>query len=69
MRRSPPISGESYPALDPLPEQTNPAVIYTEDVATKVTRGVRRRCFKCHTIDTSTWRRSDRNPGKVVSRL
>ncbi|KAF8158556.1 hypothetical protein B0H34DRAFT_709362 [Crassisporium funariophilum] len=26
----------------------------------------RRRCFNCGTIDTSTWRRSKRNPGKVV---
>lgn len=41
--------------------------IYTDDAATKLSDRVRRRCFNCCTTDTSTWRRSSLNPGKVVS--
>ncbi|KAJ8094012.1 hypothetical protein PM082_009899 [Marasmius tenuissimus] len=41
-------------------------ITYTEDAATKLSDRVRRRCFNCGTIDTSTWRRSNLNPGKVL---
>lgn len=41
--------------------------IYTDDASTKLSDRVRRRCFNCCTTDTSTWRRSSLNPGKVVS--
>ncbi|KAJ7598132.1 hypothetical protein C8J56DRAFT_769335 [Mycena floridula] len=40
--------------------------MYTEDAATKLSDRVRRRCFNCCTTDTSTWRRSNLNPGKVL---
>ena len=42
--------------------------IYTDDATTKLNDRVRRRCFNCCTTDTSTWRRSSLNPGKVVSK-
>jgi hypothetical protein len=42
-------------------------VIHTDDAATKLSDKVRRRCFNCCTSDTSTWRRSNLSPGKVVS--
>ena len=42
--------------------------IYTDDVSTKLNDRIRRRCFNCCTTDTSTWRRSSLNPGKVVSK-
>lgn len=41
-------------------------VLYTEDAATKLSNRVRRRCFNCFTTNTSTWRRSSLNPGKMV---
>jgi hypothetical protein len=41
--------------------------IYTDDATTKLNDRIRRRCFNCCTTDTSTWRRSSLNPGKVVS--
>ncbi|KAF8220564.1 hypothetical protein L208DRAFT_1333095 [Tricholoma matsutake] len=43
------------------------AIIHTDDAATKLSDRVRRRCFNCCTTDTSTWRRSNLSPGKVVS--
>ncbi|TEB37030.1 hypothetical protein FA13DRAFT_1570446, partial [Coprinellus micaceus] len=41
-------------------------VIHTDDAATKLSDRVRRRCFNCCTTDTSTWRRSNLSPGKVL---
>ena len=43
------------------------AVTFTNDAATKLTDGIRRRCFNCCTTDTTTWRRSKVSPGKIVS--
>ncbi|KAI0259389.1 hypothetical protein BC834DRAFT_814345, partial [Gloeopeniophorella convolvens] len=40
--------------------------VYTDDATTKLNDRVRRRCFNCCTTDTSTWRRSSLNPGKVL---
>ncbi|KAJ7618078.1 hypothetical protein FB45DRAFT_688270, partial [Roridomyces roridus] len=39
---------------------------FTDDVATKLSDTVRRKCFNCRTIETSTWRRSNISPGKVL---
>ncbi|KAG6335521.1 hypothetical protein ID866_3575 [Astraeus odoratus] len=50
----------------PLPGQNHYAVGYTDDAATKLSDRVRRRCFNCCTTDTSTWRRSNLSPGKVL---
>ncbi|EIN09394.1 hypothetical protein PUNSTDRAFT_51669 [Punctularia strigosozonata HHB-11173 SS5] len=41
-------------------------IVHTDDAATKLSDRVRRRCFNCCTTDTSTWRRSSLNPGKVL---
>ncbi|KAH9931791.1 uncharacterized protein B0H18DRAFT_952490 [Fomitopsis serialis] len=41
-------------------------IIYTNDAATKLSDRVRRKCYNCHTTDTSTWRRSSLTPGKVL---
>ncbi|KAJ7443699.1 hypothetical protein FB451DRAFT_1413534 [Mycena latifolia] len=41
-------------------------VVFTDDAATKLSDRVRRRCFNCCTTDTSTWRRSNLSPGKVL---
>ncbi|KAJ7187392.1 hypothetical protein C8R46DRAFT_288939 [Mycena filopes] len=41
-------------------------VVHTDDAATKFSDRVRRRCLNCCTTDTSTWRRSNLSPGKVL---
>jgi hypothetical protein len=48
------------------PQRTND-IITTDDATRKLSDRVRRRCFNCCTTDTSTWRRSNLSPGKVVS--
>ncbi|KAF8160030.1 hypothetical protein B0H34DRAFT_797211 [Crassisporium funariophilum] len=50
----------------PLPGQAPVTIVHTDDAATKLTDGIRRRCFNCCTTDTSTWRRSNLSPGKVL---
>ncbi|KAH7885693.1 hypothetical protein F5I97DRAFT_1136553 [Phlebopus sp. FC_14] len=50
----------------PLPGQSHYSIGYTDDAATKLSDRVRRRCFNCCTTDTSTWRRSNLSPGKVL---
>lgn len=50
----------------PHPSQSNVQVVHTDDAATKLSDRVRRRCFNCCTTDTSTWRRSNLSPGKVL---
>ncbi|KAJ7744046.1 hypothetical protein DFH07DRAFT_717633, partial [Mycena maculata] len=42
------------------------AVVHTDDAGTKLSQTVRRRCFNCCTTETSTWRRSNLSPGKVL---
>lgn len=53
-----------------VPSQSYPGqatyVIHTDDAATKLSDRVRRKCYNCRTTDTSTWRRSNLVPGKVV---
>jgi hypothetical protein len=51
----------------PYPGRNTSGIVYTDDAATKLSDRVRRRCFNCCTTDTSTWRRSNLSPGKVVS--
>jgi hypothetical protein len=58
------ISGGAH-EVDPGQQLFN--AIYTDDATTKLNDRIRRRCFNCCTTDTSTWRRSSLNPGKVVS--
>ncbi|KAJ7616920.1 hypothetical protein DFH06DRAFT_1012627 [Mycena polygramma] len=41
-------------------------VVHTDDAGTKLSNSVRRRCFNCCTTETSTWRRSNLSPGKVL---
>ncbi|KAJ6514463.1 hypothetical protein C8R47DRAFT_1001721 [Mycena vitilis] len=59
-----------HPSTIPSAAQGTPTVpvqvIHTDDAATKLSDRVRRRCFNCCTTDTSTWRRSNLSPGKVL---
>ncbi|KAK2459253.1 hypothetical protein APHAL10511_008730 [Amanita phalloides] len=57
---------DSYTHSYPLTGQAPVASIYTDDANTKLSDRVRRRCFNCCTTDTSTWRRSNLSPGKVL---
>ncbi|KAM6496538.1 hypothetical protein JOM56_007011 [Amanita muscaria] len=57
---------DAYNHPYPLPGQAAVASIYTDDANTKLSDRVRRRCFNCCTTDTSTWRRSNLSPGKVL---
>jgi len=53
----------------PLPGQTSMSVVHTDDAFMKLSDRLCRWCFNCRTTDTSTWRRSNLSPGKVVSSL
>ncbi|KAL0955261.1 hypothetical protein HGRIS_004152 [Hohenbuehelia grisea] len=57
---------DAYGMPYPLPGQTSLGITHTDDAATKLSDRVRRRCFNCCTTDTSTWRRSNLSPGKVL---
>lgn len=57
---------DAYSHPYPIPGQPQVASIYTDDANTKLSERVRRRCFNCCTTDTSTWRRSNLSPGKVL---
>ncbi|TFK66673.1 hypothetical protein BDN72DRAFT_133754 [Pluteus cervinus] len=57
---------DSYHHSYPIPGQATQHTILTDDAATKLSDRVRRRCFNCCTTDTSTWRRSNLSPGKVL---
>lgn len=41
-------------------------ISYTDEANTKLSNRIRRRCFNCKAIETSTWRRSVLTPGKLV---
>ncbi|KAI9444521.1 hypothetical protein H4582DRAFT_1793891, partial [Lactarius indigo] len=41
-------------------------VVYTDDSRRKLGDGVRRWCFNCRAVETSTWRRSSLSPGKLL---
>ncbi|OAX34664.1 hypothetical protein K503DRAFT_698321 [Rhizopogon vinicolor AM-OR11-026] len=67
MTHSTQSSGRDNPQLSyPLPGQNYQAICFTDDASTKLSDRVRRRCFNCCTTDTSTWRRSNLSPGKVL---
>ena len=57
---SPPEQLPSSTYQDRLPCQTS-------DLNTRLTQAIKRRCFNCCTTDTSAWRRSRLNRGKLVS--
>ena len=63
------ISGGAHEIAYHYPAQQQFNAIYTDDATTKLNDRIRRRCFNCCTTDTSTWRRSSLNPGKVVSKI
>ncbi|KAI9451736.1 hypothetical protein BJY52DRAFT_84398 [Lactarius psammicola] len=60
------ISGGAHDLAYHYPGQHQFNAIYTDDATTKLNDRIRRRCFNCCTTDTSTWRRSSLNPGKVL---
>jgi hypothetical protein len=62
------ISGGAHEINYHYTGQQHINAIYTDDATTKLNDRIRRRCFNCCTTDTSTWRRSSLNPGKVVSK-
>lgn len=41
-------------------------IIYTDDARMKIGDRVRRQCFNCRAIQTTTWRRSKLSQGKLV---
>jgi hypothetical protein len=41
-------------------------ISYTDEANSKISNRLRRRCFNCKAIETSTWRRSVLSPGKLV---
>ncbi|KAH9987768.1 hypothetical protein BJV74DRAFT_773791 [Russula compacta] len=41
-------------------------ISYTDEANTKLSNRIRRRCFNCKAIETSTWRRSVLTPGKLL---
>ncbi|KAF5362067.1 hypothetical protein D9756_002830 [Leucocoprinus leucothites] len=61
----PPHRGDPYHPY-PVPGSQPVSIVHTDDAATKLSDRVRRRCFNCCTTDTSTWRRSNLSPGKVL---
>jgi len=60
------VSGGTHEIAYHYPGQQQFNAIYTDDATTKLNDRIRRRCFNCCTTDTSTWRRSSLNPGKVL---
>jgi hypothetical protein len=60
------ISNGAHEIPSHYPGQQPFNAIYTDDATTKLNDRIRRRCFNCCTTDTSTWRRSSLNPGKVL---
>lgn len=50
----------------PLPAGQVSQIVHTDDAGTKLSDRVKRKCYNCHSTDTSTWRRSSLAPGKVL---
>ncbi|KAK7016177.1 hypothetical protein VNI00_018978 [Paramarasmius palmivorus] len=42
------------------------SMIYTSDMNVKLSDSVARQCFNCFATDTSTWRKSNLSPGKIL---
>ncbi|KAF9259773.1 hypothetical protein L218DRAFT_1003395 [Marasmius fiardii PR-910] len=53
------------PPLENIPSNED-VVIYTEDASTRLSSKVRRRCFYCKETETTAWRRSHNNRGKLL---
>ncbi|CAE6538123.1 unnamed protein product, partial [Rhizoctonia solani] len=54
------------PASPPDPSRPDVQITYTDGWTTKLTQYIRRRCFKCRVTEPPVWRKSVRNPGKVL---
>ena len=50
----------------PLTRLGSDEISYTDEANSKISNRLRRRCFNCKAIETSTWRRSVLSPGKLV---
>jgi hypothetical protein len=50
----------------PLSRLGSDEISYTDEANSKISNRLRRRCFNCKAIETSTWRRSVLSPGKLV---
>ncbi|KAJ8075241.1 hypothetical protein PM082_019574 [Marasmius tenuissimus] len=67
-RSTPPLP-DLHPASQSVKTRshhTEQRVVYTEDASTRLSSRVRRRCFTCGETETSAWRRSNHNPGKLL---
>ena len=49
-----------------VPGNQRDRIFYTDDANVKLTDYMRRQCFNCNATETSTWRRSLLNAGKMV---
>ncbi|KAN0113844.1 hypothetical protein V8E52_007316 [Russula decolorans] len=50
----------------PLSRLGSDDISYTDEANSKISNRLRRRCFNCKAIETSTWRRSVLSPGKLL---
>lgn len=50
----------------PLSRLGSDEISYTDEANSKISNRLRRRCFNCKAIETSTWRRSVLSPGKLL---
>jgi len=50
----------------PLSRLGDDEISYTDEANSKISNRLRRRCFNCRAIETSTWRRSVLSPGKLL---
>ena len=50
----------------PVSRPGSDEISYTDEANSKISNRLRRRCFNCRAIETSTWRRSVLSPGKLV---
>jgi hypothetical protein len=60
------ISGPSGTLHQFFPRIRAYEVLYTDDARMKLGDGIRRQCFNCRAVETTTWRRSMLSQGKLV---
>jgi len=60
------VGSRSEFSTRPLSRLGSDDISYTDEANSKISNRLRRRCFNCKAIETSTWRRSVLSPGKLV---
>jgi hypothetical protein len=61
-----PVKALDSTFYDPFPRVVGYGEIYTDDARMRPGDGIRRHCFNCRVAETTTWRRSTLNFGKLV---